>query len=93
MDLEIKYNEIKKLIDKGEIQKAKDELKSIISENPKEDNAYYLLGNIFRKEQNWQLAMNNYTLAIEINPSSPAQGAWKMCQEILNFYDTTMYNH
>ena len=39
---------------------------------------YYRLGNKFRKEGNWQEALNNYIEAIELDPDSPAVEAKKM---------------
>ncbi len=93
MNLEKKYEEIKKKIEKGEHEPALESLAIIIEENPDEDNAYYLRGNIYRKQQDWQNAINNYTMAIELNPESPAVGARKMCIEILNFFNTDLYNH
>ena len=35
------------------------------SASEKQDEAYYLLGNAYRKQGNWQEALNNYTCAIE----------------------------
>ena len=53
---------------------------------------YYLLGNKFRKEGNWQEALNNYIEAIELDPDSPAVEAKKMLDDILNYYCKDMYN-
>ncbi len=53
---------------------------------------YYRLGNKFRKEGNWQEALNNYIEAIELDPDSPAVEAKKMLDDILNYYCKDMYN-
>lgn len=53
---------------------------------------YYKLGNTFRKEGNWQKALNNYIKAIELDPASPAVEAKKMLDDILNYYCKDMYN-
>jgi len=53
---------------------------------------YYQLGNKFRKEGNWQEALNNYIEAIELDPDSPAVEAKKMLDDILNYYCKDMYN-
>ena len=63
-----------------------------IQEEPTQDEPYYLLGNAYRKQGNWQLALNNYLEAIERNPDSPAVNAHKMMMDILNFYNKDMYN-
>ncbi len=53
---------------------------------------YYQLGNRFRKEGNWQEAINNYIEAIELDPESPAVEAKKMLDDILGDYCKDMYN-
>jgi predicted negative regulator of RcsB-dependent stress response len=57
-----------------------------------DDTLYYLLGNAWRKKGNWQMAMNNYLEAVHMNPSSPAQQALDIANEILDFYNKDMYN-
>ena len=39
---------------------------------------YYRLGNRFRREGNWQEAINNYIAAIALDPDSPAVEASKI---------------
>ncbi len=53
---------------------------------------YYKLGNTFRKEGNWQEAINNYIKAIELDPQSPAVEAKRMLDDILDYYCKDMYN-
>ena len=53
---------------------------------------YYELGNQYRKEGNFQLALNNYMEAIELDPDSPAVQAKEMLVNILNYYCKDMYN-
>ena len=53
---------------------------------------YYRLGNRYRKEGNWQEALNNYIAAIELDPESPAVEAKKMLDDILNYYCKDIYN-
>ena len=57
-----------------------------------DDTLFYLLGNAWRKKGNWQMAMNNYLEAIQLNPDSPAQQALDIANEILAFYNKDMYN-
>lgn len=53
---------------------------------------YYKLGNKYRKEGNWQEAINNYIKAIELDPRSPAVEAKRMLDDILEYYCKDMYN-
>ena len=57
-----------------------------------DDTLYYLLGNAWRKKGNWQMAMNNYLEAININPDSPAKQALDIANDILDFFNKDMYN-
>lgn len=52
----------------------------------------YERGNAFRKQGNWQEAINCYMEAIELNPDSPAVEAKTMLDDILNFYNKDAYN-
>lgn len=53
---------------------------------------YYQRGNQFRKEGDWQQALNNYLEAIALDPESPAVHAKEMLVNILNYYCKDMYN-
>ena len=55
-------------------------------------NDWYLRGNEFRKQQNWQEALNCYMEAIALDPESPAVEAKRMLDNILSFYCKDMYN-
>ena len=87
-------SQYKKEIREGEIEKAILGLKKYIETNNVscEDEPFYLLGNAYRKQGNWQMALNNYLEAIEKNPESPAVNAKKMLMDILEFYNKDMYN-
>lgn len=84
---------IKELVKEGKLETAIEALNSYIQENDgRDDEPYYLLGNAYRKQGNWQLALNNYLEAMERNPESPAVQAHQMMMDILNFYNKDMYN-
>ncbi len=83
---------IKQLIYRGELDEAIDQLTAHLKEHPESDEAYYLLGNVYRKKGDNRLALNNYLEAINLNPDSPAKKAYDMLMDILNFYYKEMYN-
>lgn len=86
-------NTIKELINQGDVDKALASLDEYLNAaTTDKDEAYYLRGNAYRKQGNWQQALNNYQSAIELNPGSPAVEARKMVMDILNFYHKDMYN-
>lgn len=83
---------ITSLIDSGNIAVAIEELEAYLLTSGNDDEAYLLLGNAYRKCENWEKAMNAYARASELNPDSPAKDAYNMILQILNFYDTDRYN-
>ena len=88
-----KLAQAKKLIREGQIDTAIQLLNQCIeNQEACTDEPFYLLGNAYRKQGNWQMALNNYLEAIEKNPESPAVNAKKMLMDILEFYNKDMYN-
>lgn len=80
-------------LDSGKVDEVVSELTEWIAQAEKpSDTAYYLLGNAYRKKGDWQHALENYLEAIAINPESPAQQAYEMAMDILNFYNKDMFN-
>ena len=53
---------------------------------------HYERGNRYRKEGNWQMAINCYVEAMELDPDSPAAEVKAMLDDILNFYNKDAYN-
>lgn len=84
---------IKELIEKGKVEQAISQIDPMLhTDAPAQDVLYYLRGNAYRKQGNWQQALNNYRCAVDINPQSPAQQAYNMVMDILNFYNKDMFN-
>lgn len=89
---EQEMEDIKQLIYDGKTDEAIRALDAVIEANPRSDEAFYLRGNAYRKKGEWQQAMNNYLSATEINPDSPAQKAYEMVAQILDFTSPTLFN-
>ncbi|MBO4613394.1 MAG: tetratricopeptide repeat protein [Bacteroidaceae bacterium] len=53
---------------------------------------YYQKGNAYRKQSDWQHALECYNHAIELDPTSPAVRAKEMLDNILNYYCKEMFN-
>lgn len=84
---------IKQLINENKTDEAIRLLTEYIEKYPKNDEAYFLLGNAYRKLGEIRLALNNYLTAVELNPDSPAKTAYDAQIRILDFYNKDMYNH
>ena len=61
-------------------------------ESVDESRRLYLLGNEYRRQGNYQEAMNHYMEAIALDPESPAVHARQMLEDIYNYYCKDMYN-
>lgn len=83
---------IKQLISDGQTDEALQLIEAIIAQQPENDEAWYLRGNAYRKQQDVRMALNSYLKAMELNPDSPARQAHNMLIDILNFYNKDMYN-
>lgn len=53
---------------------------------------YYIKGNGYRQQGNWQMALECYAEAIELDPDSPAVHAKQMLENIVNYYCKDFYN-
>lgn len=53
---------------------------------------YYRQGNAYRRQGNWQEALNCYIQAIELDADSPAVHAKQMLDNILDYYNKDYYN-
>ena len=89
-----KLKEISLLIREGDLPNAIEQLNKVFASplGPDTAEAYYLMGNICRKQGDWQGALNNYQEAIALDAESPAAEARKMIMDILEFYNKDMYN-
>lgn len=84
---------INQLIRDGQIGLATEQLHRLLTlPDGKTAQVYYLLGNAYRKQGNWQNALNSYQEAIALDPDSPATDARRMIMDILEFYNKDMFN-
>lgn len=83
---------IKQLIYEGRLDEAIGLLDEYINQHPLDDGAWYLRGNAYRKQENFQQALNNYLQAMELNPDSPATQAHAMLMKILEYHNKDMLN-
>ncbi len=56
------------------------------------DEEYYRQGNEYRRQGNWQKAIECYAEAVAINPDSPAGKAREMLLNILGYRCKALYN-
>ncbi len=63
-----------------------------IQSHPSDDEAFYLRGVRYWSLGKRSLAINDYLMAIKLNPKSKATMAIKTSYEILNYYNKDLYN-
>lgn len=85
-------SEIKKLIAEEQFAEAERQLKALLEQRSEDGEAHFLLGNLYRKREDWEGALNEYQAAMDINPESPARMAYDAIQEVLAFYNKDMFN-
>ena len=62
------------------------------SEKYMNDQLYYQLGNTYRQQGDFTMALNCYLEAMSLNPDSPAAEAHRMLTDIIEFYHKDYYN-
>lgn len=92
MEREEKYTILRNLTEQENYAEALKHADDFLKEDAKDDMLWYLRGNIFKKQEQWKQAIDSYTEAISINPKNPATTMRRICIDILNFYDKTLYN-
>ena len=85
-------DEIKTQLASLGLEEAEKLLLEFLSEQPKSAEGHFLLGNLLRRQEIWDRALNEYLIAMDLDPDSPAAAAYEMSQRILNFYDHNRYN-
>ncbi|MDP3453278.1 MAG: hypothetical protein Q8R90_10010 [Bacteroidales bacterium] len=84
--------EIEQILREEGTESAHRELKLFLEDNPQSAEGWYLLGGIYRREQQWGEAINALNRAKFIDPSGPAAHAIEHIYEILSFQNTDLMN-
>ena len=80
------------LIDENRVGEAIAQLNAIIEKRPNDDALYFVRGNAFWKLGDRKHALDDYAVAADLNPDSPAAIAYKHALEIMDFFNKDMYN-
>lgn len=73
------------LLNQGKVEEAIQHIREKLDRTPEDDSLHYLMGNAYRRQSNWQMALEHYAEALELNPDSPARQAKAMLTDILNY--------
>ncbi len=69
-----------------------DNLTSQIDSGNGDADCYYQRGRLYWKIGKHGAAMSDYEFAISLDPNSPAKEALRISNEIMDFYNTDLYN-
>jgi cytochrome c-type biogenesis protein CcmH/NrfG len=84
--------EIEQILRREGSESAHKELRKFLDKNPESAEGWYLLGGIYRREQQWGEAINALNRAKFLDPSGPAAHAIEHIYEILSFQNTDLMN-
>ena len=84
--------EIEQILREEGAVKAHEELGKLLEKEPENAQAWYLLGGICRREQQWGEAINALNRAKFLDPAGPAAHAIEHIYEILRFQNTDLMN-
>ena len=79
-------------MDKLEINILIDQISSEINKNPNISKLYFERGKLYWKLNLKSEAITDFNTAVSIDPNSPAKTYLDMSTDIMNFYNTDLYN-
>ena len=84
--------EIEALLRAGQLEEAHQSLCDHVKANPGDAQGWYLLGNIYRRQQLWGDAINALGKAKQLDPEGPADAAIESIYNILRFVNKDLMN-
>lgn len=83
---------IQQLIDENRFDEAKTELDMFLTEQPSDDEAYFMRGKLKWREQNYSGAVTDFEHAVAINPDNGAQHALELARDVFDYYNPDLLN-
>ena len=84
--------EIEALLRAGELEEAHQSLRDFVKRQPGDAQGWYLLGNLYRRQQLWGDAINALGRAKMLDPDGPADAAIDSIYDILRFVNKDLMN-
>ena len=85
-------SDIEALLRAGELEEAHQSLREFVKREPDNPQGWYLLGNIYRRQQLWGDAINALGKAKQLDPEGPADAAIESIYNILRFVNKDLMN-
>lgn len=90
--MEMCLQKINELITLNRIEDAIKELNEYIDSHPDSDEAFFMRGKLHWRMGDKRQAMNDYNMAVEINPESSATRALENAHAIQSFFNPDLLN-
>lgn len=84
--------EIEKTLASGKVDEAFESLQTFLKAEPDNAKAWYLLGSIHRRHQQWGDAINAFNRSKLLDPNGPSDAAIESIYDILRFVNTDLMN-
>ena len=84
--------EIEALLRAGQLEEAHQSLRDYVKRQPGDAQGWYLLGNIYRRQQLWGDAINALGKAKMLDPDGPADAAIESIYDIIRFVNKDLMN-
>ena len=84
--------EIEALLRAGQLEEAHQSLKDYVKRDPDNPQGWYLLGNLYRRQELWGEAINHLNKAKMLDPDGPADAAIESIYDIIRFVNKDLMN-
>ena len=89
---ELTLTEIEALLRAGQLEEAHDSLRDFVKREPDDPQGWYMLGNLYRRQQLWGDAINTLNKAKLLDPDGPADAAIESIYNIIRFVNRDLMN-
>ena len=84
--------DIERLLRDNRLEEAYQSLLDFVRREPSEPQGWYLLGNLYRRQQLWGDAINALNKAKLLDPDGPADAAIESIYDIIRFVNKDLMN-
>ena len=84
--------EIEALLRAGQLEEAHQSLKDYVKRDPDNPQGWYMLGNLYRRQELWGEAINHLNKAKMLDPDGPADAAIESIYNIIRFVNKDLMN-
>ena len=85
-------SEIEALLRAGQLEEAHQSLCDYVKRQPDDAQGWYMLGNLYRRQQLWGEAINHLNKAKMLDPDGPADAAIESIYNIIRFVNKDLMN-